>query len=50
MITGLEGRIVVAMTDNLAMIDAGDGNLWRHARRDRPGAVLWWDNLSTGEA
>jgi len=42
LVTGLEGRLVVLMTDSHAMIDAGGGTLWRHERRDRPGAVLWW--------
>jgi hypothetical protein len=42
LVTGLEGRVVTMMTDTHAMIDAGDGKLWRHERRDRPGAVTWW--------
>jgi hypothetical protein len=42
LVTGLEGRVVTMMTDSHAMIDAGDGKLWRHERRDRPGAVTWW--------
>ena len=42
LVTGLEGRLVVLMTDSHAMIDAGDGKLWRHERRARPAAALWW--------
>jgi hypothetical protein len=38
----LEGRVVLAMTADAATIDSRGGKSTRHYRRDRPGAVPWW--------